>query len=388
MAPILHQKQRPNEVKKALTHAKLLISSLLLSISISAAQMGQTYSASDYAGFHVEVIKAKDLTHLAFNVSRTPDGKLHQTINETFGIGNAMGLTAAPYWRDADIIWIKDGSYWTQIYYNDQDLLGQPENISIGWKGVGWGDADFGDYHIPENNGFWIESKKDVDWVVGFGGYVRRSPMVYRLIEGFNSLSRGFPIPMTLNESGINYSSGFEKGRSGDIIWIYREETGAYDQYYYAKQEEFPFFDGWRKIGDDSNQGAGYDYIPSGFIIEKKKGVGTVVMLPPPALAQKNAITRQINSPPKAAIFPFIEIWEGDGQPYFNIAWRVNQKIEYTTEVYDPSTGWFTINHRVPPHPELWTYDFARMLVLRWGVARVIAEWHSPVLLPADKNKN
>ena len=363
---------------KISTYFAVLFSFLLSASKVSAQQIDHAgYSASDYVGFHVEVIKAKAFTPLAFNVIRTPNGKLHQTINETFGMGNAMGLKAGSYWRDADIIWIKDGSYWTQVYYNDEDLLGQPENISIGWKGVGWGDADFGDYHIPENNGFWIESKRDVDWVVGFGGFINRSPTVHRLIKGFNSLNRGYPFPITLNESGINYSDGFEKGREGDIVWLYREDTGEYDQYYYAKQEEFPFFpDGWRKIGDDGND-AGYDYIPSSLIIQKKEGVGTIVMLPPPTLAQKNTI-KPINNPPRPQLVPFIEIWEGDGQPYFNAAWIVNQKVEYTTEVYDPSTGWFTISRRTPPYLEPWAYDYARMLPLRWGMARVIAEWHHP----------
>ena len=386
-APTLHQKQRVNEVKKALTYAKLLILSLLLSLSTSSAQEGETYSTSDYVGFHVEVIKANAFTPMAFNVSRTPAGKLHQTINGTFGIGNAMGLKAGSDWRDADIIWIKDGTYWTQIYYNDEDLVGQPENISIGWKAVGWGDADYGDYYIPENNGFWIQSKKDVDWVVGFGGFVKRDATTHRLIKGFNSLNRGYPLPMTLIESGINYSRGFEKGINGDIVWLYRADTGQYDQYYYANGNEWPFFEGWRKIGSEDTN-AGYDYIPYSLLIQKKRGAGTITIMPPAGLAQKKTVSRRINGPPKTQLYPYIEIWEGDGQPYFNAAWQVNQKLRYTTEVYEPWNGWFTINNRIPPHQELWTYDFARMLVLRWGGARVIAEWHSPVLLPADKNKN
>ena len=353
--------------------------------TIAGAQLEQTHSTSDYVGFHVEVIKANAFTPMAFNVTRSPEGKLHQTINETFGIGNAMGLKPGSYWRDADIIWIKDGTYWTQVYYNDEDLIGQPENMSIGWKAVGWGDADYGDYYIPENNGFWIQSKKDVDWVVGFGGFVKRDAITHRVIKGFNSLSRGYPIPITLNESGINYSRGFQTGRDGDIVWLYRADTGEYDQYYFANPSEFPFFEGWRKIGSEGAS-AGYDYIPSSLIIQKKRGAGTITILPPAGIAQKKTVTRQINAPPKPTLYPYIEIWEGDGQPYFNAAWPVNQKVQYTSEVYEPWRGWFTIAHRTPPYENIWTYDYARMLVLKWGVARVIAEWYNP-LLDQDKDK-
>ena len=361
---------------KSLTYLKFLILPVLFS-SVCTSQVQQTYSVSDYVGFHVETIKANGFTPVAFNVTRNPDGRLYQSINETFGINNEIGLKSAPYWRDADIIWIKDGSYWTQVYYNDQDLRDEPENISIGWKAVGWGDADYGDYYIPENNGFWIQSKKDVDWVIGFGGFVKRGAMVYNLIEGFNSLNRGYPVPITLNESGIQNSRGFQKGRNGDIIWIYRERTGEYDQYYYSDIRDFPFMpDAWRKIGSDGED-AGYDYIPSSLAIQKKRH-GKVVILPPAGLAQKKTATRLLNAPPKVQIFPYIEIWQGDGQPYFNAGWFVNQKVQYTTEVYEPWSGWFTINQRTPPYTDLFTYDFARILALEWGVARVIAEWHNP----------
>ena len=63
----------------------------------------------------------------------------------------------------------------------------------------------------------------------------------------------------------------------------------------------------------------------------------------------------------------------------------MNQKVQYTTEVYEPWRGWFTIAHRTPPYEHVWAYDYARMLPLRWGVARVIAEWW--VAPQPDKDK-
>ena len=136
---------------------------------------------------------------------------------------------------------MKYGDEWIQFYYNDQDLINDPEGLSVGWKGVGWGDTDLGDYYIPETSGFWIESKRSEDYVIAFGGYVRRLPMVYRVTRGFNSLNRGYPIPITLDQSLIHKSSGFKTGINGDIVWLQREDTGKYDQYYYSNKKNFHF---------------------------------------------------------------------------------------------------------------------------------------------------
>ena len=366
-----------------------LISFLLSAFAVNAqrAYSQTSYYTSDYVGFHVETIKANGFTHVAYNVSKTPNGRHNRSINEAFGPNNEIGLVAHPYWRDADIVWVKYGDEWIQFYYNDQDLINDPEGLSVGWKGVGWGDTDLGDYYIPETSGFWIESKRSEDYVIAFGGYVRRLPMVYRVTRGFNSLNRGYPIPITLDQSLIHKSSGFKTGINGDIVWLQREDTGKYDQYYYSNKKEFPFLpDGWRKIGSEMDD-AGSDYIPSAFAIQVKHRGGRVTLHPPVDFVGKKTLTRVgIQPPPEPPyITPFIEVWPNDLQPYFYAYWYTNQKVKYITEVYEPWSGWFIINERVPPHPKPDTFDFARILSLRWGVARIISEWSNPIAPPDEK---
>ena len=52
-----------------------------------------------------------------------------------------------------------------------------------------------GDYIIPQNTAFFIQSKKDFEWYTAHGGYVRQESMVYEVTNGFNILNRGYPAP-------------------------------------------------------------------------------------------------------------------------------------------------------------------------------------------------
>ena len=337
------------------------------------------------------MVKAGEFTPLARNTLVSPDDKQLYSIAETFGPRNEVGLKAHPYWRDADIVWVKSRRTWMQFFYNDQDLINDPEGLSVGWKAVGWGDADFSDFNIPEDTCFFIESKKDVDWIMGWGGFIRRSPMLYNVINGFNFLNRGFPIPTSLGESGIQLSRGFNKrdeNSTGDIVWLWDEGQSMYNQYYYDSGEAFPFFDeGWKKVAG-GNEDHSQALIPSALIIETKGSGGLVVSYPPSGILLKKTVHRYQKLLPTITVYPQIEVTE-QGNPYFIVRWYAKDtKTRYYTEVFegwrDFSNEWFSIGEGdVGNFTGDLMYSWANLSSLRWGVAR-ISYIHT---LPPNKGK-
>ena len=351
-------------------------------------------ATSSYFGFHYEFVKPNSFTPLAVNVTQNAHGIHSRSIEETFGSNNEIGLKAESGLWESDTIWVKDGLEWLQIYYNNKDL--EPFGMTKGWRARGRANTDMGDYIIPPNTGFFIQSKKDFEWYVAYGGYVRQQPMVYEVTNGFNILNRGYPTPIRLNESRIERSEGFKKGDSvsGDIIWLYRsyrDESAYYERYYYTEGNFF-FTEGWKKIGGGDGD-AGEDTITNAFIIQTKGDGGRIVLHPPVGFVKKQTQPLNNIAPPKPNVYTFISV-DDFGDPYFNIAWQAdNSNINYTTEIWD-----YNVNFLIDPFGEWWTlnimtgFDAGQVLsngayILgfynpRSGIGRVVATWATPLKKP------
>ena len=285
----------------------------------------------------------------------------------------------------SDTIWVKDGANWLQIYYNTQEI--EAFGVTEGWRAIGFGNTDMGDYIIPPNTGFFIQSKKIHEWYVAYGGYVREQPMVYQVTNGFNILNRGYPTPIRLNESRIERSEGFKKGDSGsgDIIWLYRSnwnESPYYEQYYYTEGDFF-FTEGWKKIGE-GDVDAGGDTITNAFLIQTRGEGGRIVLHPPVGFVKKQTQPVIKNAPPKPNVYTFISL-DNFGDPYFNIAWQAdNSNIHYTTEIWEGH--WWSLNTLTGDTGQLlsnWAYILG-FNNPRSGIGRVVATWATP---PPEKPK-
>jgi len=309
-------------------------------------------------GFHTELVEANTATPISVNVTRTRDGIHSQTIAQTFGPYNESGLQeGSAEDREADIVWVKEGGRWLQFYFNN------------GWKAVGYRNADMSGYAIPHDRGFFIESRADNDWLIAFGGYVRQDPMVYYVTQGFNILNRGFPIPIPLRRSGIERSHGFGPN---DIVWLY-DEGGDYNRYY---------FDGvWKKIGSSGDYGE--VVIPSTLVIQTMGKGGRVVLSPPQGLQKSKTLPKKTLVPPPPMPQVGMAFTQNEREwgttELFQISWNAwGPKVLYRTEVYEDS--WFQISAK-SGHPQQTLFDEAIMVTaagrirLRWGIARVRAEW-------------
>ena len=361
---------------------KLLATSLgVLAIALfSFAKAEDTISTSAFFGFHYEFVKPNSFTPLAVNVTQTPDGFHYRSIAETFGTNNEIGLKSQSDQTQADTIWVKDGANWLQIYYNDQEI--EAFGITKGWRAIGFGNIDMGGYIIPVNTGFFVQSRKNFEWYMADGGYVRKQPMVYEVTTGFNILNRGYPTPIRLDESGIERAEGFKKGDpvSGDIIWLYRSnwnESPYYERYYYTEANFF-FTEGWKKIGHGIDD-AGADTITNAFLIETRGEGGRIVLYPPAGFANK--ITQPVNNiaPPKPDIYTFISTNEV-GDPYFNVAWESkSSNINYTTQVWDDfGKVWWSLNTLTGGSGEILS-NWASILSFsypRSGLGKVTAWWN------------
>ena len=337
--------------------------------SLLVATSNATESVSDYFGFHTEIVRAKTTTNLSANVTRYPHSSFDRTVASLFGSKNQIGLKSGSVEADEpDIVWVKDGDMWFQIYYNE------------GWRGVGFGDSDLSGYTIPYST-FSIESRKDVDWYVVFAGYVKQRAMVYEAETGWNTFNRGYPMNIPLDESGIQFSKGFRWGdeKTGDILHL--ENDGLEESYYYSGR-------GWKKVG-----GTGYSgdaNLSSTFFIETRGRGGQIIVQPPKNLRMSKTVSKtDTRFPPPDKPYIYLTIQNNfRGNPYFYAQWYAyNHKVRYTTEVLDSSavhptlgirTDWFAVDSQTS-FPWMKNrqilYTSASLLALRNGVGRVVASW-------------
>ena len=330
-----------------------------LALLLLASASAQNSVKTPLFGFHTELVEANTATPISVNVTRTRGGIHSQTIGQTFGQYNESGLQEGnAEEREADIVWVKEGGRWLQFYFNN------------GWKAVGYRNADMSGYAIPHDRGFFIESRAENDWLIAFGGYVRQDPMIYYVAQGFNILNRGFPLPIPLHKSGIEISQGFGPD---DIVWLY-DEGGIYNRYY---------FDGlmWKKVG--SNGDYGEVVIPSTLVIQTMGKGGRVVLYPPQGLQKSKTLPNKtlVPPPPTPQVgMAFTQNERGWGTTeLFQISWNAwGPKVLYRTEVFEEN--WFEISAK-SGHSQQTLFDEAIMVTaagrirLRWGIARVRAEW-------------
>lgn len=351
----------------------LIITIGLLTLAFQSFLGAQT-STSAPIGFHSELVKANSFSLLGVNVTNHVNAPHNRSIEEMFGPNNETGLEAGKP-AEADIIWLPDFDHgYVKIYYNDKLQTFPP--ITIGWRGVGFGNADMSRVAPPSNRGFFIESRRDYDWYIAFGGYIKQTEMFYDVEPGMNILNKGFPTWIQLNESGIEQSDGFEHGdqTTGDIIWLYRSD-GTYDRYYYTDgghQHFPPLTPGWKLIGN-GDQDVGHHILSSSFIVETKGGGGEIVLYPPAGFTRPKRTTDPL-APPRAKLYWSI-MGDANNVSNFVMWWdSVGSDIIYTTEVYNGS-GWIFISEqRNLPGQILSNYA---TLSMGWGVARVIAEYSS-----------
>ena len=352
---------------------KLLINILRLLVLTSILTEAQQ-STSTYFGFHTEVVRAHATTPLCSNVTPLPNESFNQTIEELFGPNNEIGLKAGNiHMGDPDIVWVENRDEWVPIHYDS------------GWRSVEFEGEDMSGF-IAKNSSFSIESHRDFDWYIGFLGYVSQKAMVYDAHTGYNTLNRGWPVPIRLDRSGIATSPGFTWGDelTGDIVYIFNND-GNFDGYYYSGK-------GWKKLGDEGYFGNVY-LSPSLAIDTRGKG-GRIIISPPGPVRQSKLAPKVygrwpsvVEPPPKPLVYTSIQI--SGGSYYFVASWNPhNFKVVYTTEIYDPimQPNWFSVGWQISPEglenpPPLATV--AGLDSLRYGLGRVIAEWHHP----PNKNK-
>ena len=355
---------------------KLLATSLgVLAITLSSLAKAQD-AISDFFGFHYELIQPNTFTPIAVNVTQNREGLHSRSINDTFGTNNEVGLKTEAGLNKSDVIWVKDGSDWLQIYYNnvENEVFG----ITKGWKAIGLGNQDMGAYFIPLNSGLFIQSRKDFEWYIAWTGYIKQQPMYHEVIKGFNVLNSGYPTQISLNDSKINLSKGFKKGDalSGDIIWIYRglqNNLPVYDRYYYSEGDFF-FTEGWKKVGN-GDMDAGEDTILNTLIIETRGDGGTVVVYPPVGFPDYNNTSPL--APIKAEVYTLLTLDEF-GDPFFNVLWEARaREIDYTTQIWDEfSKEWWNLNTLWGEKGEVLS-NWAAILGLQRGVGRVKATWQT-----------
>ena len=367
----------------------ILSAFLLACVSLVEAQK----SVSDYFGFHSEIIKANSITPISVNVTTYPNGGHHRTISETFGSLNQIGLKVGnPDLLEPDIVWVKDSNNlvkgdWLMIYYNE------------GWRALGLGDEDMRDYPLDYNRGFFIESRRSVDWLIIFGGYVKRDAMVYDIVNGRNILNRGYPLPITLDESGIAHSKVLARATPKtvpDTVEMYVD--GEYGSYYFAEQDKSSnLTKGWKKVGE-GNTDFGHVVIPSAFVVTVYGKGGRIILNPPKVLRRSKIIEIKnpvFPPPPKPFIYWTIQLNERfNNRPFFYAMWySYNFKVRYTTEIIDAFGQIGNPNKWLAVHTQtgfawlentelLWTD--ASIIPLRLGVGRIVAEWDMP---PSNKNK-
>ena len=338
---------------------------LLVFLPCASAQR----SISNYFGFHTELVRANATTPLCSNVTPLPHESYNQTIEELFGPNNEIGLKEGNIEEgEPDIVWVENGDEWVQIYYDGW------------WRSVEFKGEDMAGFRAKNSN-FSIESRKDTDWYIVFSGYVSQNAMVYDVHTGYNTLNRGFPVPIRLDKSGIAASAGFKWGdeKTGDIVYIFNND-GAFDGYYYSGN-------GWKKLGDKGYFGD--VYLSSSLAIDVR-GKGGRIIISPPAPGRKSKLAPKVygrwpsvvKPPPTPLVYTSIQI--SGGFHYFVASWNPhNFKVIYTTEVYDPTMNpnWFSVGWQISPQglenpPPLATV--AGLRSLRYGLGRVIAEWSHP----------
>jgi len=351
----------------------LILTIGLLTLALQSF-LGAQSSTSAPIGFHSELVKANSFSLIGVNVTNNVNEPHHRSIEEMFGPNNETGLNAGKP-AEADIVWLPDLEHgYVKIYYNDKLQTFPP--ITVGWRGVGFGNADMSQFEPPSNRGFFIESKKDYDWYIAFGGYIKQTEMFYDVEPGMNILNKGFPTNIQLNQSGIEQSEGFKHGNqnTGDIIWLYRT-NGMYDRYYYTDggHDRFPpQTAGWKLIGG-GDEDVGHHILSSSFIVETKGGGGEIMLHPPPGFIRSKGATDPL-APPRANIYWSI-LEDVNGIPNFVMWWdSLGGDIIYTTEVYNGSSWMFISEQRNLPGQVLSNYA---TLGMGWGVARVVAEYSS-----------
>jgi len=345
------------------------LSQILIFLLVFLSPVNAQQSISTYFGFHTEVVRAHATTPLCSNVTPLPNESFNQTIEELFGPNNEIGLKAGNIQTgDPDIVWVENRDERVPIHYDN------------GWRSVEFEGENMSGF-IAKDSNFSIESHKDLDWYIGFLGYVSQKAMVYDVHAGYNTLNRGFPVPIRLDKSGIATSAGFKWGDelTGDIVYIFNND-GAFDGYYYSGK-------GWKKLGDEGYFGA--VYLSSSLAIDVRGKGGRIIISPPAPVRQSKLAPKVygrwpsvVEPPPRPDVYTSIQI--SGGVPYFVASWNPhNFKVVYTTEIYDPTMqpNWFSVGWQISPEglenpPPLATV--ASLHSLRYGLGRVIAEWSNP----------
>ena len=337
-------------------------------------------SKSNLFGFHSEIVRANTYNLIGINVATQPHGRLVRTIGQAFGLENAAGLKSPTFGFDsnnpteADIIWIwRDDGSWLGIYYNDQDLTTEIPPMTRGWKAIGFGDTDASRVAIPENGGFFLQSRQERDWLLVFGGNVNASPKFLNIKNGYNIVNRGTPWPLRLDECDIENSHSFRKGVNGDSIG-FDNSDGKWEQYY---------FDGeWKKTNSPDGD-YGHVELPSAFFVYRRGKQGYIWIQPPVGVSPtKNKLS---NTPPAPDVSARLGL-NGWGNPIFEISWPSNSpKIVYRSEVFGSRpdlppeeagdrSGWFYLPPRRGTFGETLS-DHALLRWLRYGIVRVSAKW-------------
>ena len=349
---------------------KALVLTIGLLTLVLQSFLGAQSSTSAPIGFHSELVKADSFSPIGVNVTNNANAFHHRNVEDMFGPNNETGLKAGKP-GDADIVWFPDFERgYVKIYYND--ILQTFPPITIGWRGIGFGNADMSQVTPPSNRGFFIQSRRDYDWYIAFGGFIKQTEMFYDVEPGMNILNKGFPTNIKLNESGIEQSEGFEHGdqNTGDIIWLYRT-SGMYDRYYYTDGQSFPpLTPGWKQVGN-GNEDVGHHIISSSFIVETKGGGGEIILYPPAGFVRPKRATDPL-APPRANLYWSI-LKDDQDRNNFVMWWgSTGGNIIYTTEVFNGSSWIFISEQRnLPGHP---LSNYAT-LGMGWGVARVVSEW-------------
>jgi hypothetical protein len=359
----------------------LILLRLLILLLVIVSPLG-AQTVSNLSGFQVERIRANSLTIIGLNSSVNPNGSVSRSIGKIFGPSSAAYILGNTNPINADIIWVpnEDGT-WLQIFWSPGGNVFPP--ITRGWRAVGYGDQDMSGTMV--NRAFFYESKRDTDWGLAIGGYVRRSNNNITSNKDWTLLNRGTPVPVNFTEANISSSVGILKGNESeaDIFWI--QKNGLWEGYYYALKQTFPpLTEGWKKIGDGNRDHSYTEISSSAIFLQAPKWAVADNTLPakrlitiwPPA----GFLTKKLTDPsePPAAMVSNMLDW-GFGQNannlYFVISWPGKMGISYTSEYYDKLLGWtFLATSEGTGGPEL-LFNYAVVNNLPWGVARVTSEW-------------
>lgn len=187
------------------------------------------------------------------------------TIASVFGTGGDVVIGKGDA-NTGDLIYVPAGAGAFDVYYHSPD---DPFFGPGDWTKVG-GSAGAGGTPLVYDSAIFVQNRSGADYDLTVTGEVKTTDSIAGVIDNFNYLSSVYPVGVTLDDSGIADSAGFQKGdaNTGDIVFISNSASpGAFRTFYHTPDDPFFGPGQWTEVGGGA---AGSVELSSGVIIQKR----------------------------------------------------------------------------------------------------------------------